>query len=154
MHYKTPRSRDEILLHAHIDNWVGKDNPVRLIDLIVEKLVKSNPDTFQWKGQRNVGCKSYSPSTMLKLFLYGYLNKLPGSRCLEKETYRNIEMMWLLGDLHPDHWTICEYRRKNEEQIRFLTIEFRKFLKSENYIEGKSVAFDGSKFRQKSGRVS
>lgn len=147
MHYKTPQNRDEILLHPHVDNWVGKDNPVRLIDLIVDKLVLSNPIKFLWKGQSDIGCKSYNPATMLKLLLYGYLNNLSGSRRLENETYRNVEMMWLLGELHPDHWTICEYRRENKEQIRFVTLEFRNFLKSENYIEGKCVAFDGSKFK-------
>ena len=152
MHYKNPKNRNEILLHPHVDNWVGKDNPIRLVDLIVDKVVLSNPDKFLWKGQTKVGCKSYAPATMLKLLLYGYLNKLPGSRCLERETYRNIELMWLLGELHPDHWTICEYRRENKEQIRFVTIEFRNFLKSENYIGCKRVAFDGSKFKAYAAR--
>ena len=152
MHYKEPRNKNEILLFSHVDNWVGKDNPVRLIDLIVDKVVLSNPDKFLWKGQIKVGCKSYAPATMLKLLLYGYLNNLPGSRRLEKETYRNIELMWLLGELHPDHWTICKYRRDNKEQIRFVTIEFRNFLKSENYIGCKRVAFDGSKFKAYASR--
>ena len=84
---------------------------------------------------------------MLKLFLYGYLNKIASSRRLETETYRNIELMWLLGKLHPDHWTINEYRKNNNKQIRFVTFEFRKFLKSEGYIDGKNVATDGSKFK-------
>ena len=66
---------------------------------------------------------------------------------MEAETYRNLELMWLLGDLHPDHWTINEYRKSNKEQIRFVTIGFRKFLKAEGYIDGKEVATDGSKFK-------
>lgn len=98
-------------------------------------------------GQSNTGRKSFSPSTMLKLFLYVYLNKIPSSRLLESETYRNIELMWLIGDLHPDHWTICEYRRENKEHIRSITIGFRKFLKAEGYINGKVVAADDSKFK-------
>ena len=147
MHYIQGTNRAEIKLFPEVENWVSKNNPVRLIDLIVEKIVLSNPDEFIWKGISDTGRKSYSPATMLKLFLYGYLNRVSSSRRLEAETYRNLELMWLLGDLHPDHWTINEYRKNNKEQIRFVTIGFRKFLKAEGYIDGKEVATDGSKFK-------
>lgn len=147
MHYIQGTSRAEIKLFPEVENWVSKNNPVRLIDLIVEKIVLSNPDEFIWKGVSDIGRKSYSPATMLKLFLYGYLNRVASSRRMETETYRNLELMWLLGDLHPDHWTINEYRKNNKEQIRFVTIEFRRFLKAEGYIDGKEVATDGSKFK-------
>lgn len=152
MHNIQPKNRDQILLYPQVKNWISKDNPIRLIDLIIDKLVLSNIEKFKWKGQTNTGRKSYAPETMLKLLLYGYINNLAGSRRLERETYRNIELMWLIGELHPDHWTICEYRRENKEQIRFVTIEFRKFLKSEKYIEGKIIAFDGSKFKAYANR--
>jgi transposase len=147
MRYIQATSRSEIKLFPEVENWVSQHNPIRLIDLIVEKTVYSNPDNFIWKGEANTGRKSYSPATMLKLLLYGYLNKIASSRRMEAETYRNVELMWLLGELHPDHWTICEYRRNNEKHIRFVTIEFRKFLKAEGYIDGKEVATDGSKFK-------
>lgn len=147
MHYIHGRNRAEIELFPQIENWVSRNNPVRLIDLIIDKVVLANPKEFIWKGTANIGRKSYSPATLLKLFLYGYLNRIASSRRMEAETYKNIELMWLLGDLHPDHWTINEYRKKNKEQIRFVTIEFRKFLKSEGYIGGKEVATDGSKFK-------
>lgn len=147
MHYIQANDRAEIKLFPEVENWVSKNNPIRLIDLIVEKTIFSNPDEFIWKGESNTGRKSYSPATMLKLLLYGYLNKTASSRRMETETYRNIELMWLLGELHPDHWTICEYRRKNEKHIRFITLEFRRFLKAEGYIDGKDVATDGSKFK-------
>jgi len=147
MHYIQGTNRSEIKLFSEVENWVDINNPVRLIDLIINKIVLSNPKEFIWKGQSKTGRKSYSPITMLKLFLYGYLNKIPSSRRLEAETYRNVELMWLIKELHPDHWTICEYRRENKEHIRFVTIEFRKFLKTEGYIEGKEVATDGSKFK-------
>ncbi len=147
MHYIQETNRAEIKLFPEVENWVSKNNPVRLIDLIVEKIVSSNPDKFIWKGITNTGRKSYSPSTMLKLFLYGYLNRIASSRRLEAETYRNIELMWMLGELQPDHWTINEYRKNNSEHIRFVTIEFRRFLKTEGYITGKKVATDGSKFK-------
>lgn len=147
MHYIQATDRAEIKLFPEVENWVGQNNPIRLIDLIVDKTICSNPDEFIWKGESHTGRKSYSPATMLKLLLYGYLNKIASSRRMESETYRNLELMWLLGELHPDHWTICEYRRNNEKHVRFITIEFRKFLKAEGYIDGKDVATDGSKFK-------
>lgn len=147
MHYIQGTNRAEIKLFSEVDNWVSKNNPVRLIDLIVDKIVLSNPDEFIWKGQSKYGRKSYSPATLLKLFLYGYLNRIASSRRMEAETYRNIELMWLIGELHPDHWTISEYRKNNKDQIRFVTIGFRKFLKAEGYVDGKEVATDGSKFK-------
>ncbi|MCP4180275.1 MAG: transposase, partial [bacterium] len=93
MHYIQGTDRSEIKLFPEVENWVSKNNPVRLVDLIVDNIVLSNPEEFIWKGQSNTGRKSFSPSTMLKLFLYGYLNKISGSRLLESETYRNIELM-------------------------------------------------------------
>lgn len=147
MHYIQGTNRSEIKLYSHVENWVDPNNPVRLIDLVVEKVVCSNPEKFIWKGTSNTGRKSYSPATMLKLFLYGYINKIASSRRLEAETFRNIELMWMLGELHPDHWTINEYRKRNNEQVRFVTIEFRRFLKEEGYITGGKVAVDGSKFK-------
>ena len=152
MHFKEPRSKDEIMIFQSYDEWISKTNPVRLLDLLVDKIINANPEKFTWKGESTIGCKSYSPSIMLKLLLYGYLNNLPGSRRLERESYRNIELIWLLGELHPDHWTICSYRRENKEQIRFASLEFKKFLKSEGYIDGKTVAIDGSKFKAYTSR--
>lgn len=152
MHYKTPKDRNTILLYPNIDLWVEQDNPVRLIDLIIESFTRGNPDICTWGGHSNVGCTSYSPSTMLKLILYCYFNWIPGSRRMEKETYRNIELIWLLGDLKPDHWTICKFRRENIDSIRLAAIEFRKFLMTNGYIEGKTIVFDGSKMKAYAGR--
>lgn len=147
MRYIQPKDRNQVLLFSNVNSWISESNPIRLIDLIIDKLVLAHPEKFKWKGLKDTGRKSYSPRTMLKLILYGYLNRMAGSRRLEKETYRNIELLWLLGELHPDHWTICEFRRKNGEQIKFVTLEFRKFLKSEKYISGKVQATDGTKIK-------
>jgi len=152
MHYIQGTSRAQITLFPQVENWISQNNPIRLIDLIVDNVVLSNPDEFIWKGKSHSGRKSYSPQTLLKLFLYGYLNRIASSRRMEAETYRNLELMWLLEDLHPDHWTINEYRKKNKEHIRFVTIEFRRFLKKEGYIEGKVIATDGSKFKAYASR--
>lgn len=152
MHYKIPKDRNQLMLLPSIDLWLSQDNPVRLFDTIIDEIIKANHEDFQWKGNSNKGCTSYSPNTMFKLLLYGYFNWLPGSRRLENETYRNIELIWLLGDLHPDHWVICEFRRENKEQIKKLAIKFRKFLKAHSYIEGTTVAFDGSKMKANAKR--
>ena len=152
MHYKEPKNRSELLLYPNIDLWVNQDNPVRLIDLVIEKFVKENPTMCSWGGHSDKGCTSYSPSTMLKLLLYCYFNWIPGSRRMENESYRNIEVIWLLGELKPDHWTICKFRRENKELIRSVAIEFRKFLMKSGYIGGKSIVFDGSKMKAYAGR--
>lgn len=152
MHYKTPKDRNELLLYPNIELWVEQNSPVRLIDLVVEKFITENEDACSWGGHCDQGCTSYSPSTMLKLLMYCYFNWIPGSRRMENETYRNIEVIWLLGDLKPDHWTICKFRRENEGMIRSVAIEFRKFLKTSGYIEGKTLVFDGSKMKAYAGR--
>lgn len=152
MHYKEPKNRNELLLYPNIDLWVGPDNLVRLIDLVIEKFIKENPTLCSWGGHSDRGCTSYSPSTMLKLLLYCYFNWIPGSRRMENETYRNIEVIWLLGELKPDHWTICKFRRENKDLIRSVAIEFRKFLKMSGYIDGKTIVLDGSKMKAYAGR--
>jgi transposase len=150
MHYKKPKDRNELLLDPHIDQWVAQDSIVRLLDLILDQFIQEND--FSWSGSSNKGCTSYPPAIMLKLLLYCYYNWIPGSRRMEKETYRNIEVMWLLGGLKPDHWTICKFRRENKELIRLAAIAIRKFLLDNGYIEGKKIAFDGSKIKANAKR--
>jgi len=152
MHYKTPKNRNEIMLFPQVDLLISKDNDVRIIDKIIDQIIEANTAQFKWKGNNKKGCTSYSPQTMHKLIMYGYFNWISGSRRIEKETYRNIELLWLIGDLHPDHWTICEFRRDNKEQIKIIAIEFRKFLKAGGYIEGKQIAIDGSKVKANASR--
>jgi transposase len=135
-----------------MDKWISDDNPVRFIDLLVEQIVSSNPDKFATKGQELIGRKAYQPATMQKLYLYGYLNSICSSRKLEKECSRNIELMWLLGKLCPDHKTISDYRKDNKEAIRFVCLSFRKFLKDQGYISGKKVAYDGSRLKANASR--
>lgn len=89
---------------------------------------------------------------MLKLYIYGYLNSISTSRKLETETQRNIELKWLLGDLQPDFKTIADYRKDNRDQIRIVTVEFRKFLKENGYIRGKHVTVDGCKVKANAKR--
>jgi len=111
LHCKKPINRNELLLYPHVELWVDQDSPVRLIDKVVDLFIIENIGTMVYSGQNNKGCTSYGPDTLLKLLLYSYFNWIPGSRRIEKETYRNMEVIWLLGDLKPDHWTICKFRR-------------------------------------------
>ena len=147
MHCIQPKSRNQTLLFGSLENFIPHNHPVRFLDTIVSNIVQSNLDKFQYKGKENVGRKAYSSEIMLKLFLYGYLNSISSSRKLEVETNRNIELKWLLGDLQPDHKTIANYRKDNGKQIKLITIELRKFLRSTNYINGKTAVIDGTKVK-------
>src|SRR5438034_4718470 len=89
---------------------------------------------------------------MLKLFLYGYFINCRASRKLEAETRRNIELMWLLGMLCPDHWVIAEYRRTHGDQIKAATTSFRQFLYAHDYITAKRVAIDGTRMKANARR--
>ena len=146
-HYLSPQDRHQVEMFSSLDDRIIDDNPVRLMDLLVDLIVDANPDRFQKKGNSNVWRKAYSPQTLLKLYLYGYLNSISSSRKLERETGRNIELMWLLGNLQPDHKTISDYRKDNGDEIRLVTLEFRKFLKEQKYIRGKNMAIDGTRLR-------
>jgi transposase len=130
-----------------LDDLVPLDHYVRLIDALVDAIVTANPGQFVYKGQLNSGRRAYNPATMIKLFLYGYLNSIKTSRTLERECHRNLEVIWLLGNLKPDHKSIADYRRDNAKAIKYVTKEFRHFLKDNGYIKGKLIAIDGSKVK-------
>lgn len=154
MAYKTkimshiqPNSRVQLMMPSVIDDYVSFDNPVRLIDAFVDKIVQIQTELLTDKGNAEVGRSAYQFTTLLKLYIYGFLNSISSSRKLEKETYRNMEVIWLIGNLQPDHKTISDFRKDNKESIRKVTISFRKFLVSEGYISGKQVITDGTKVK-------
>lgn len=127
---------------------VSEHNPVRLIDALLDRLNQKDPVKFEIdKGNKSTGRKAYSPVLLSKLFLYGYLNRIASSRRLEQETYRNIEMMWLINNEHPDHKTIADFRKDNALLIRLVTTSFRRFLKENGFIKGETQAYDGTKFK-------
>ena len=152
MHYIESENRQQFTMGYSLDEIISTENAVRIIDAIVEQIYKSNTQRFDVKGKKEIGRRAYNPTTLLKLYLYGYINSISSSRKLETETYRNIEMMWLLGNLKPDHKTISDYRKDNSDSIRFVTIEFRRFLKTKGYIDGKIVGVDGSKIKANAKR--
>jgi transposase len=153
MHYIEPADRTQFVFLNKLDDMVSKDNIVRLLDYLVEAIVKSNPLEFGDKGISSVGRRAYSPNLFIKLYIYGYLNGVNSSRKLEKEAQRNIELIWLLGNLQPDFKTIADYRKDNGEKIKFVLNQFSDFLKDNQYIQGSTVSLDGTKVRANAGRL-
>ncbi|OFX34317.1 MAG: hypothetical protein A2W90_13285 [Bacteroidetes bacterium GWF2_42_66] len=134
------------------ENMILQDNPVRLIDLLCKKFIADNPWRESWKGKEGEGRKSYPPVSMLGLLVYGYFNGISSSRKLEKETCRNIELLWLMEGLQPDHWTICEFRRDNAQLVKDLLKTFRRFLLDKEYASERTLVFDGSKIKAYASR--
>src|SRR6516165_7438268 len=100
--------RERLLLPACLDDYVAEDNPVRIVDVFIGEL---DLLALGFAGPAATGRPGYSPATMLKLYLYGYLNQVQSSRRLEREAGRNVECMWLTGKLAPDFKTIADFRR-------------------------------------------
>jgi len=146
MHYKEKISREQFMVMSY-DAMIAPDNAVRLIDLVCKKFFIKHPFNEKWKGNKNEGRKSYPPDSMLKLLVYGYFNGIASSRKLERETYRNIEMIWLMEGLQPDHWTICDFRRESETIVKDFLKSFRTFLLEKNFASSEKVVFDGTKVK-------
>lgn len=151
MHIKKGENRQELMMLSY-DMMISPENPVRLIDLMCKKFIADNPWREEWKGSSSKGCKSYPPEALLSLLVYGYFNKINTSRCLEKETHRNIEVLWLMEGLQPDHWTICAFRRENNHLVKELLKSFRAFLLDQKYASSKRMIFDGSKLKAYANR--
>ena len=147
MGYKEKASRDQItLLPDSLEDYVGKDNPVRVIDAFVDSLdmvalgfTKSIP--------AETGCPAYAPTDLLKLYVYGYYNRIRSSRKLMIECRRNIEVMWLMGKLMPDFRTISDFRKENAKLLKQVFKEFVKLCEMLGLYKKELIAVDGSKFR-------
>ena len=115
--------RSNLLLPDAVDDWVGADNPVRSLDAFVDglDLERAGFERLQANGTRRMG---YDPADLLKLYLYGYLDRIRSSRCLEAESDRNLEVIWLQRRLRPDFKTIADFRRDNREAFRQVFREF------------------------------
>jgi transposase len=138
------------LFPERLDDYVEEENPVRVIDVFIDDLDISG---LGFKAEpASTGRPGYHPKTMLKLYVYGYLNRVQSSRRLEVEAQRNIELMWLTGRLAPDFKTIADFRKDNPEAIRLVCREFVMLCKKLNLLSEKLVAIDGSKFKAVNGR--
>src|SRR5919201_5098433 len=134
-----------------LEDWIDKDNSVRVIDAFVEKLDLSGLG-FDGVAPEATGRPSYHPSVLLKLYIYGYLNRVQSSRRLEHEAGRNVEVMWLTGRLAPDHKTIADFRKDNGRAIRQVCAQFVALCRTLGLFTEASVAIDGSKFKAVNNR--
>ena len=140
-----------ILLPDCLDDYVGEDNPVRIVDAFIDELDLAVLG-FAGVIPEATGRPSYHPLTLLKIYLYGYLNRVQSSRRLERETQRNIELMWLTGRLAPDFKTIADFRRDNGEAIRAVCSQFVVLCRQLGLFTRAVVAIDGSKFKAVNNR--
>src|SRR5438093_11129836 len=129
-----------------LEDWIGEDNPVGVIDVFVDELDLAGLG-FSGVDPEMTGRPSYHPSALLKLYIYGYLNRVQSSRRLEREAGRNVEVMWLTGRLVPDHKTIADFRKDNGLAIRKVCTRFVALCRELGLLTTASVAIDGSKFK-------
>jgi len=134
-----------------LEDWICEDNPVRVIDVFVGGLDLAEL-RFCGVDPETTGRPSYHPSVLLKLYIYGYLNRIQSSRRLEREACRNVEVMWLAGRLVPDHKTIADFRKDNGPAIRKVCAQFVAVCREIGLLTKASVAIDGSKFKAVNNR--
>jgi transposase len=134
-----------------LEDWIGEDNAVRVIDVFVDEL-ELGALGFDGVDPEATGRPSYHPSVLLKLYIYGYLNRVQSSRRLEHEAGRNVEVMWLTGRLAPDHKTIADFRKDNGTAIRKVCTCFIALCRTMGLLTQTSVAIDGSKFKAVNNR--
>ncbi len=139
------------LFPESLEDYIADDNPVRVIDAFVDGLDLKQLG-FDRAEPSETGRPAYEPTVMLKIYVYGYLNRLTTTRVLEQETHRNVDLIWLTGRLMPDHKTIGEFRRKNRRAIRRVCAEFVGICRGLKLFEQVIVAIDGSKFKAVNSR--
>jgi len=134
-----------------LEDWIDENNPVRVIDVLVDGLDLAELG-FGGVDPAITGRPSYHPSVLLKLYIYGYLNRVQSSRRLEREAGRNVEVMWLTGRLAPDHKTIADFRKDNGLALRKVCARFVELCREMGLLKTASVAIDGSKFKAVNNR--
>ena len=140
--FKEGISREQYLMFPEIiDDYIEEENPVRFIDAFVENL-----DLFKLSFSKALpnarGTSAYNPKDLLKLYIYGYLNQIRSSRKLEKETHRNVELMWLMKKLKPDFKTIADFRKDNLKGIENTCREFMLVCKKLGLVGGELIAIE------------
>jgi transposase len=140
-----------VLLPACLDDYIAEDNPVRAVDVFVEELDLRTLG-FAGADPAVTGRPAYHPAVLLKLYIYGYLNRIPSSRRLEREAQRNVELMWLTQRLAPDFKTIADFRRANGDGIRNVCRRFVQLCRELKLFTQAIVAIDSSKFKAVNSR--
>jgi transposase len=139
------------LLPECLDDYIAEDNPVRVIDVFIDELDLTSLG-FEGVAPAVTGRPAYHPAVLLKVYVYGYLNRVQSSRRLERETQRNVELMWLTGRLTPDFKTIADFRKDNGEAIRRVCRQFVELSRRLGLLDEAVVAIDGSKFKAVNNR--
>ena len=140
-----------ILFPETLEDYIGENNPVRIVEVFVEQLDLKELG-FQGVVPHATGRPAYHPAVLLKIYVYGYLNRVQSSRRLERESQRNVELMWLTGRLTPDFKTIADFRKDNGEAIRAVCRKFIVLCRQLNLFTEAFVAIDGSKFKAVNNR--
>jgi transposase len=140
-------------LPAALEDYVGADNPVRFLDAFVAKLdLRAAGFEFPKDNAQGRGRPAYHPADLLKLYLYGYLNQVRSSRRLEAECGRNLEVIWLLGELKPDFKTIADFRKDNAAAFKAVVREFTRLCRQLDLFGGQLLAIDGTKVKASNAR--
>ncbi len=150
MNYKQGISRQQISMMS-LECYIGADNPVRAIDMFVEQLDLGKLG-FSKTTLNKEGRPAYEARHMLKLYYYGYLNKIRSSRKLQSECVRNVELWWLIYQLSPGYHTIADFRADNAAAFKNAFKMFVAFLRGEDLFEGKTIAVDGTKMRAQNNK--
>src|SRR5918997_5028043 len=135
-----------LLLPEALDDYVGPDNPVRFIDAFIDGLDLGAAGFVRSKAKAT-GRPGYAPADLLKLYVYGYLNRVRSSRRLEAETHRNVEVIWLLRHLRPDFKTIADFRRDNRAAFRGVFREFVLLCRQLDLFGRELLAVDGTRIK-------
>jgi len=152
MEYIQGKPRSQIVfIESSLEEKIEPDNPVRIIDAFVNSC-KLEEFGFTHAKHALEGRPPYNPADLLKLYIYGYLNRVRSSRLLERECKRNLEMMWLLNELTPDHNTIANFRRDNSKAIKLVFRKLVTMCKRLDLIGGKVIATDGTKLRAQNSK--
>lgn len=134
------------LFPESLEEYITEDNPIRFVDAYIEHL-DLHALGFERASPKDTGRPGYHPAVLLKLYVYGYLNRVQTSRRLERETHRNVELMWLLSRLRPDFKTIADFRRDNGLALKRVCREFIVLCRRLDLFDRELVAVDGSKFK-------
>jgi transposase len=154
MRFKSSNQRREILLFPpSLEEIIASDNIVRLIDAFVDTVeIEELGFKIRHKGEQDPGAPQYHPTALLKIYIYGYLNRLSSSRQLERACKINIEMMWLVSGLQPGHVTINSFRKDNPEAIKSVFRAYNRFLNTQELFGKETIAIDSSKFRAQNAK--
>ena len=145
--YKERLDRHQgMLLPPSVEEYVTADNPVRAIDVYVDSLDVATLGFLNASGSLSPGQPAYPPEAILKLYLYGYLHRVRSSRRLEKETHRNLEVIWLMQGLRPSYKTIADFRKDNLKALQGVNKDFLEVCKEFGLFGGETIGIDGSYF--------